>query len=91
MPVSTPRDQNRIPAMLATLNTDGLTVQPLTVNPVTHRVKVSNGTSGSSLTWLNAQRDANRIAAVLGVQSNDGITIIPPYCNTQGELLIKSS
>lgn len=91
MPISTPRDANRIPTLLGTLNTNGSTVISLTVDPVTHRLKTSDGITGSDFSYLNAQRDANNVPAILGVKSDDGTTPIPPYVNSSGALLTKST
>lgn len=91
MPISTPRDENRISTLLATLNSDGVTPVSVTVNPSNHGLKISDGTSGSSIASVNAQRDANRVSAIWGVSSADGITPIPIYCNSNGLLLTKST
>ena len=83
------RDNNRVPTLLATLNTDGIT--PVSILANYHRLKISDGVSGSSIDSINVERDNNRVPTVWGVSSADGITPIPIYCNSSGFLLIKST
>lgn len=90
-PISTPRDQNRVPTLLATLNTDGVTVVSVQVNPTNNALAVSNGVGGSTFPSVNSQRDANRVPAVWGISNADGVTPIPIYCDASGKLLIKST
>lgn len=89
--MNAPRDNNHIPAILGTLNTDGVSVVPIAVNPTNHKVKISDGTSGSGFSYVNAERDQNRVPAIWGVSSADGITPIPIYCDSTGAILIKST
>lgn len=86
--ISTPRDNNGVPTLLATLNTDGVT--PISVCGVEadHTLCVSDGSTGSSFTSTNAQRDDNRVPALWATSSADGITPIPVYCDSNGKLLI---
>lgn len=90
MPISAPRDANRVPTALATLDRDGITVVAVQTNPTNHAWKVDDNTTGASKPFVNAQRDANRIPAMWGVSSADGVTPIPVYCDSNGTLLIKS-
>lgn len=85
------RDSNYRPSLLATLNTNGVDIQVLKVNPSTHRLKASNGTTGTNFTTQNAQRDGNRVTAIWGVSSSDGITPVSIYANSSGQLLTKST
>lgn len=82
-----PRDNNRVPVLLGTLNTDGLTVVPVKVNASTHGIKISNGTSGSDNGRGTAVRDDNRVPVLLGVSSADGTTPIEVYVDSSGNLL----
>jgi hypothetical protein len=91
MPISTPRDENRVPTMLGTLNTDGTTVVSIKVVPTTHAVKISDGTTGTNHTTTNAQRDANRVPALWGVSSADGVTPVSIYTDVNGKLLVQST
>jgi len=91
MAISTPRDNNRKPTLLGTLNTDGATVISVKADPVSHNLLISNGTSGSSLTTTNVQRDSNRVPAVWALSSADGVTPVSVYTNSAGLLLTKST
>lgn len=87
--MNSPKDSNRISAVMATSSIDGITPVNLVIK--SHRLEISNGTSGSSLPFVNAERDDNRIPVIWGVSSTDGITPIPIYANINGALLIKST
>ncbi len=91
MTISAIRDANRIPVLLATLNTDGVTPVAVTVGAVTHGLSISDGTTGSGTSSTNAERDANRVPVVWGVSSADGITPVAIWCNASGQLLTKST
>lgn len=91
MPISSPRDANRIPMIIATLNSDGATPINIKVNDTLHGLKTSDGIAGSTFTSSTAQRDANRIPAVWGVSSEDGVTPIYIACDSSGNLLTKST
>lgn len=91
MAISTPKDANRKPTIMATLNTDGITPVSLAVTPSTHRLKCVDGTTGSSITTLNIQLDANRNPVIWGVSSADGTTPTSIYSDSTGSLLVKST
>ena len=91
MAISSPRDANRIPTIMGTLNTDGVTPVSIKVNSSTHKLKISNGTTGSSFTSTTAKRDANRIPTMWGVSSADGVTPIYIATDSSGNLLTKST
>lgn len=92
MTISTPRDANRIPTSMGTLNTDGVTPVSICVNPSNNAVCYSNGTGGSSFsTALNAKRDANRVPVYWGISSADGITPIYIAVDSLGNLLTQST
>lgn len=91
MSISTPRDNNGVPAILGTLDSDGVTVVPIQVNPVNHAVKFQNGDSGTSFNSTTAQRDDNRVTALWGVSSADGVTPIYIAVNSDGKILTKST
>lgn len=86
-----PRDENRIPALLGVLNSDGVTPTVVLVDPSTHALSVEDGTTGSSLGGTNAVRDQNRVPVLLAVSSADGVTPVPVYADSNGALLIDSS
>jgi len=87
-----PRDNNRVPTILATSNVDGVTPLPIYVDPTTHFVQVDDGATGSDLSDDNADRDGNRVPVMLGVSNADGETTVPIYGDpANGNLLIKST
>ncbi len=88
--VSTPRDNNRVPTLLATLNTDGTTVKSVCVQ-TNHSLCTSDGTTGSSFASTSADRDDNRVTALWGVSSVDGVTPTAVYCDSNGSLLIQTT
>jgi hypothetical protein len=88
---STPRDDNRIPTLLGTLNTNGLTPVSVEASPTLNALNVSNGTTGTDHGRSDAVRDDNRIPVLLAVSSADGVTPIEVYCDSNGNLLIQSN
>lgn len=91
MAISVKRDNNFKPMLLGTSNADGKTVVAIAVNPTNHALKALDGSTGSNFPFVNAQRDANRVTSFWGVSSSDGVTPVPIYCDTSGNLLIKST
>jgi len=89
--ISLARDNNNIPVIGGTLNTDGQTVVAIKVNPSTNEIKIMDGTTGSSFTSTTSQRDANRITTIWGVSSADGVTPIYIATDSSGNLLTDSS
>ena len=85
------RDQNSVPTLLGTLNTDGETPTVILANPTTNILKVSNGTSGSDLSGDIADRDENSVPVLMAVSSADGITPVAVYANSSGELLVDTT
>lgn len=85
-----PRDNNRQPTLLGTLNTDGLTPVPIKVDS-SHSLQTSDGTTGSDYGRGSAVRDGNRIPVILGVSSADGVTPVEIYCDSSGNLLVQST
>lgn len=90
MAISTPKDANRVPTLIATLNTDGVTVKSVSVTASLHALNTFDGTTGSGTAATTAQRDANRIPAVWGVSSVDGVTPVEIWCDASGNLLTTS-
>jgi hypothetical protein len=85
------RDDNRIPVLLGTLDSDGQTIVPVEANPANHRLAVMNGDTGSDLGTPNAKRDENRVPALMAVSSADGVTPVAVYADSDGHLLIDNS
>lgn len=91
MAISSPRDGNRVAAVLVTSNADGLTPMNVKVD-ATHNLLASDGLGGSGFSSINTQRDANRIPVIWGISAADGVTPIPIYGNpATGEILIRTA
>lgn len=84
------RDNNRIPALIVTLNTDGVTPVAVQVNS-DHKIMVNDATTGSGSSSENAVRDDNRVPAAWGVSSADGVTPVAIWGDALGRLLINSN
>ena len=85
------RDENSVPTLLGTLNTDGETPTLVNADPATNLIMVSNGTSGSDLSGDIADRDGNSVPVLMAVSSADGITPVAVYVDSTGALLIDST
>ena len=84
-------DENGIKTTTGTLQSDGVTIVRLQVNPVSGGLKVSDGTSGTASTRTNASRDENNHPVWMGVSAADNTTLIPIAMDSNGNLLIKST
>ncbi len=91
MAISATRDANRVPAVIGTLDTDGVTVTAIKADPNAHFLFISNGVTGASFATKNAKRDDNRVPVLMGVSSADGKTPIYIAVNSSGQLLVKST
>lgn len=91
MAISTPRDNNRTPALVGTLNTNGVTPVSVYADPSAHTLSVSDGAGGSNFPHTNDIRDANRVTALMGTSNVDGRTPIQIYTDSSGHLLIQST
>lgn len=91
MSISAPRDENHVPTILGTLNTDGITPVSIKVSPSTFGIKVDDNTTGSDHPATTAARDANRVPTIWGVSSADGVTPVSIYTDSSGNLLIDSN
>lgn len=85
------RDDNNVPTLLATLNSDGTTSIRVKVTPTTHYLKISDGTTGSDNGPTNALRDQNSVPVLMAISSADGVTPVPVYTDSDGNLLIKTT
>lgn len=84
-------DNNRIPTVLGTLQSDGVTTIPIKVNPTNSAVKVLDASTGTASTRVDAPRDDNRVTVLMGVSSADMTTLIPIATDSSGNLLIQST
>lgn len=86
------RDGNYVPTMMVASNADGVTPIRVKVNPSTHAIENSDGTTGSDQGDRRAARDQNYVPVFMGVSSADGVTPIPIYGDpATGQILTKSS
>lgn len=85
--MAAPRDQNSVVALLGTFQ--GIATPILATN--LHRLKVSDGVSGTDTGPLNAPRDRNQRPALIATSSADGKTPVVVYADASGNLLIKST
>lgn len=86
--MASPRDENRVPTLKCSLQTDGTTVVNVLAVPTTHRLSVSDGTSGSSVGRLPAVRDQDRVPVLLAVSYVDGLTPVEIYADSTGAMLV---
>jgi hypothetical protein len=87
---NTYHDDDHVHVMLA-VQTDGVTLGLPQVDPNTHVLSVSDGTTGSDNGPVNAKHDGNNIAIIMGVSSADGKTPVAPYIDSSGAWLIDSN
>lgn len=85
------RDNNRNPALLGTLQSDGVSPTPIQVNPINLAIKVVDDTTGTASTRVDAPRDNNRVTVLMGVSSADMTTPVPIAVDGSGNLLIQST
>lgn len=85
------RDENSIPTIIGTLNTNGSSITRIKANSSTHALKVSDGTTGSDHGPVNALHDENSVATLQVVSSSDGKTPVSLYIDSSGNLLIQST
>ena len=77
-----PRDQNKVPALLAASNADGTTPVPVHADPSTNTLIVDMSGGGSDLSDAPAVRDQNKVPALMAVSEVDGITPVPIYADS---------
>ena len=85
------RDENNIPTLLASLNTNGTTIVKVKVNAVNHALKVGDSNTGSDHGPINALRDDNFVTTLMAVSSADGVTPVAVYADSNGNLLTQST
>lgn len=80
------RDQNHIPVKLGVLNTDGVTLVPIAINPVGNGMKITTiDTISFTMTPIDSEDD-NFVDAIL-CEGDDGLTY-PLVVNSSGAVLI---
>lgn len=85
------RDENNVPTLIGTLNTDGSTIVKIEADPSNHGLSVNDASTGSDNGPANAPRDENMVPALIAVSSVDGVTPVVVYADSDGNLLIDSN
>lgn len=85
------RDENNVPTILGTLDTDGVTVVPIKADPTLHALEVVDGNTGTDYGNGQASRDENYVPVLMAVSSVDGVTPVPVYVDSDGNLLVDSN
>ncbi len=86
------RDQISVTVTLGTSNADGATPLNIQVDPTTHIIQTSDGTTGSDLSSPDARRDQNSVPVLMGISSADGVTPVAIYIDSAtNKLLTKST
>jgi hypothetical protein len=84
-------DENRIPTLAGTLNTDGQTFVNIKADATTHKLFAVDGHTGTDYGPVNAKRDENRVPVLMAVSSVDGVTPVAVYADANGQLLIQNT
>lgn len=82
------KDQNRVPTMLGTSLTDGVTTLPIYANATDHSLVVDMVTAPADLSGDVGERDQNRVVVFMAVSAVDGVTPVPIYANATGNKLL---
>lgn len=85
------KDENGVSSLIGVLNSDGATIIPVKANPISHRLNVSDGTTGSDNGPTNALKDGNDVSTLIAVSSADGVTPVVVYADADGKLLVQST
>jgi hypothetical protein len=86
------KDNNAIPVILGTSNSDGITPVQIKVSTTTHGLMTDDNTTGTDLSGDIASRDDNGFPVLMGVSSTDGITPTAVYADpSTGKILITST
>lgn len=85
------RDENNVPTILGTLESDWQTPIAIKANPATHGILATDGNTGSDNGPSVAPRDQNSVPALMAVSSADGVTPVAVYADADGNLLIDSN
>jgi hypothetical protein len=83
-------DQNSKATITARLNTDGVTVTKIKINPANSRLKVNDSTGGTAATDAWAATDDNERPTMFVVSNADGVTLVALLADSSGNLLINS-
>lgn len=83
------KDKNFVNSLTAVLN--GVTIKTIAANPITHKLEVNTGTSGTDLGPADALKDANHVPTLIAISSADGKTPVVVYSDTNGNLMVQST
>lgn len=83
-------DQNSKATILATLNTDGVSLVRVEVNQANGILSTTTSTAGSVTPSEFSFTDENGRDTWFGVSENDGVTPIAVQCNSSGAVLVKA-
>jgi len=75
--------------MLGVLNTDGVTVTPITADASVHSLDVDDNTTGSDAGPDASSRDQNGITTLMASDASGNL--IPLFVKSDGKLLIQST
>lgn len=92
-------DGNRVHTLIA-VETDGQTLVNIEADPVTHKLQISDGTTGSDNGPYNSRHDDSHVPVILavsnqtitigGVRYIQGVTPVVVYGDSSGNLLVDS-
>lgn len=85
------KDNNNVSTIVGVLNTDGETPIRLKVDPTSHGINESDGTSGSDLGGNEIARDSNSVTVLAGVSESDGVTPVNIYFDSDGKWMVDSN
>jgi len=86
-------DENSNSTILCALNTDGIGIVQVKVNPVNHALEIDDNTTGSDNgnNLGNAMLDQNSRPVWIAESSNGDGTLVEVYGDTNGNLLVNSN
>jgi len=86
-------DENARPTLIGVNNLDGITVEQVTADPITHALNTDDGTTGTDMGNNNgvAMLDENSVSVMMAQSSAGDGTLVEVYVNdSTGRLLINS-
>ena len=86
-------DENSRTTILGTLDSDGISIVQVKVNPVNHALKISDDTTGSDNGNNNgvANLDQNSRPVWTALSSAEDGTLVEVYADVNGNLLVNSN
>ncbi len=90
MPISSPREANRIPALVGTSSSDGVTPVLPWVDPTTHRILTDTSISGGG-TSSNFDAAFPAAGTAVGVKDSTGTNMVAMNADASGNLKVVAS